>query len=182
MKRILTIFLTLTLASVGLVAIETTPANASPLPVTCGGWHYITAAQTNLNVRADPASGGLWAEGRQGVEPWYQKFSFCRNSGWGPNLYLIESNSTGEYWGPDPAHPVWAHLKTDYLLDYASTFEVTNYDAKFSIIKKRGALSSIDDAYVYAEETSGFGALMVDRGLFLGGSNLFVITPRDPMA
>jgi hypothetical protein len=180
MRRTLTTLLAALLVSAGLVVSQAAPAQAAPAQAAteCSRtWHYIKAGERNRNVKPVGEAELLYAIGIQSQDYWNQQLLFCRDPGWGPNHYAIYANATGNYWsrGIYPWLPI--HAGAVAIFDPRQLFEVKSYDGNFFTIK---SVQVGLEAYVRADR--GDGLLLADRGLQLGGDNLFLIQPRNLLA
>lgn len=166
MRRMFGVLVTVLMA-VGIASAPQTAAAAPAATVCSNSWHYIKASQVGRNVK--PEGGWLRASG--GSDLWNQQFTFCRDPLWGANHYGIYSNATGRYCDGVNTSGIVCSLSN--IPDVYALFEVKKYDAKFWTIEAVGR-----DAYVY---TDASGWLRLDRGQFLGGDNLFEISPTNLM-
>jgi hypothetical protein len=177
MRRTITSVLAILLILAGTVVVGATPAHAD---ADCSdSWHYIKHAQLNRYVKPVGESESLYATGVRTADYWNQQFLFCRDPGWAPNHYAIYSNATANYWGRHTAQPFLpVHAGAVAIFNPYQLFEVKSYDGHFVTIVSVAATPL--QAYVYAE--SGSAVLSANRGLFLGGDNLFLIESPALMA
>lgn len=169
------------LVATALVLPSAGPAQADDSNYTCSQhWHFIRHAQLNRNVEPSGTepSEFLQATGVQSADYWNQEVLFCADyTAWGLlDTYRIYSNRTAGYWSTDSSNvnrPLYGNAYS--FLDNDNLFTITSYDGHYSLIK------SVSAGYVYANASDG-GNLYANRSGFLGGDNLWVITPADLLA
>jgi hypothetical protein len=166
MKRIAALLFSALLAVVVATVIPQA-ASARAASGCSTSWHYIKAGEVGRNVK--PNYWTLYAMG--GSDTWNQQFTFCHNAGMAADEYFIYSNARGRYWNSLELYPyVGATASNPNIV---GLFEVKRYNSQFWTIA-----TTLGFNYVYADANSGY-ALRADRGSFLGGDNLFVITPNN---
>jgi len=174
MRRTIGMILAALLAA-GIVAVP----EAAQAATSCSrSWHYITHAETGLNLQPDPlqyqGNTTVYADAVPGTNVWNQQFLFCRDPGWSPNHYAVYSNGTGRYWGE--ANNI-VHAGLDSITGAQMLFDIWKFDSNFWVIRYVGW--PWYEKYLYPDHTPGYSHVLTMGQPPLTGNHLFRISPAN---